>query len=206
VYEFTYSEQGIDFNDGAPVKPETIDTAEVEGRYHPAAGVTMVGAVFANRITDFIDDAGDFTVNSPDPLTTVGGELEARYEKNGQFFVSQYSVQRTRVGDLLTGDPLPNSPEHLAAVHWYLPIGDSGLGLANRVVVDLGRLDRDLAPTPPSAVWDATLTLNPGPFQVAVGVRNILDAQVLHPVGEGFVETTVEQDRRSLRLELKGSL
>ena len=206
VYEFSYSEAGTDFSDGSPVRPELIHTLELEGRHHPSPGVVMIGALFANRITDFIDDSGDFSVNSPDPITTLGLEVEARYEREGHLFASHYSVQRTRVGDPLEGDAVANSPEHLAALHWYAPLGQSGFGIANRVRLDLGRLDRELLPTPPSALWDATLSLRPGPFEVAVGVRNLLDAVVEHPANAGFAESRVVQDRRSIRLEFKGSI
>jgi outer membrane receptor protein involved in Fe transport len=198
----------LDFTDGVPLKSEDVYTGEVEVRRTLPWHLLAVGSVFVNEIENLIllDELGG-AFNSATPVWTAGTEVSLRREApDGSILATQYSFQRTRVGSLLSDEKRIDSPEHLAALWWYQPLGASGLGMANKAVFEAGRLVAlGGESTPPVVLWDATLTWRAGSFDFAVGLRNILDMTWLHVADYEF-QSTVQQNRRALHAQIRGTL
>lgn len=223
TYELTYSVAGLDFTEGATLAPETIYTSELEYRRRLADHTHLTASMYANAVLDLITylgpdvapvATGEAFYNVKQPLYTLGAELELRQDlPNGILAAGQVSVQRTRVADLLDGDPVPNSPEQLWAAWLVVPLVDgassntwnhTSLELAQRVAYDRGRLDRNLDEVEPLFTWDAMLTarFRELPIGFTVGLKNILDNQNVNPVSDDVLDATVKQQGRSLRAEV----
>lgn len=225
TYELTYSLNGLDFTNGASLASETMYNSELEYRRRLAPSTHLTASVYANQVSDLItyltpedDPDGEAYYNVAEPVYTAGAELELRADMpHGILAAAQLSFQRTRVGDLLEGEAVPNSPERIIAAWLVVPLVDgnttvdcsapgtcTSLDLAQRVVHDQGRLDRELGAVPEFITWDAMLTarFQELPFSFTVGVDNILDAHNVHPVSDNVRDLTVRQDGRRLRAEV----
>src|SRR5690606_15828376 len=129
----------------------------------------LTGAVFVNRISNLIEQAGQATADDPlrfynqdQAVFTGGAELELRREfRQGWMLAAQLSFQRTRKGGLFDGQAVENSPEHLGGVKLVVPLIGRELLMATRLAVESGRLDRGLTratATEPAVLWDVTLS------------------------------------------------
>ncbi len=225
TYELTYSLGGLDFTNGATLAPETMYNSELEYRRRVAPSTHVTASLYANQVSDLItyltpedDPDGEAYYNVAEPVYTAGAELELRYDMpHGVLAAAQMSFQRTRVGDLFEGEAVPNSPERVIAAWLIIPLvgGNTSvdcngpgrctsLDLAQRVVHDQGRLDRELGAVQEFVTWDAMLTarFQEVPFTFTVGVDNVLDARNVHPVSDNVSDLTVRQDGRRLRMEV----
>lgn len=215
VYELTYWDGGITQVPSPDLEPEVIYTGELEYSHRFDGGVTLIGAVFFNVIVDLIEQIGSGEEDDPlayqnadDNVLTGGAEVELRREfRRGWMLSLQYSFQRTRAKNWLDGQSLPNSPEHLAAVKAVVPLSGPQARLASRLAVESGRRDREGNTTDVPILWDLSLTGDIAAFRLsyAVGVRNLLDWRVEHPVGEDIAESVLKQRGRTLFADLRWS-
>lgn len=215
VYELTYWDGGITQIPSPNLEPEVIYTGELEYTHRFDAGISITGAVFFNAIVDLIEQVGSGEETDPlayqnieDNVLTGGAEIELRREfRRGWMFSVQYSFQRTRVKNWLDGDKIPNSPEHLAAIKAVVPLSGPQARLASRFAVESERRDRNGDTTELPLLWDLSLTGDIPQFRLsyAIGLRNLLDWRVEHPVGEDISEAVVKQRGRTLFADLRWS-
>jgi outer membrane receptor protein involved in Fe transport len=205
-YELSYNDDGVTQIAADDLQPETIDTAEVEYTHRLARTATLTGSVFYNEIRDLIvvgeptPDIAQYR-NLDERVHTAGAEIEVRREWRERWMVAaSYSFQRTRVGSLADGDRLSNSPAHAFALKGAVPVTRGGPVLAQRLRVEAPRLDREGNATDTALLWDVTLTgdLPTWHLEYGVGVRNLLDWRVAHPVGGDLAPLTVPQPGRTL--------
>jgi outer membrane receptor protein involved in Fe transport len=212
IYELTYWDGGLTQVQSPELEPEVIWTGEVEYSHRLPADLTVTGSFFLNNIADLIEQAGGGTsedplryVNQADDVWTLGGEVELSHElRQGWMFMAQYSVQHTRVGDVFDGQRLKNAPEHLGALKVVAPLARPEVLLANRLVVESGRLDREGDETDVALLWDLVLSgqVQAAHLRYAAGVRNLLDWRVAHPVGEDLRDVTLRQPGRTFFVDL----
>lgn len=216
VYELTYNDGGITQIANPALEPETIYSGELEYTQQLLENFELVGALFINHIDNRIEQDGagveadllQFT-NREEPLWTGGAEIELRRPFLRGWMVSgHYSWQRTRLGDMSnlwnSSATIPNSPSHLAGVKFVAPISYPGILLANRVLVESPRFDREANTTSPAILWDLTFSgqLASVPVRYAAGVRNLLDWRYVHPVGDEIFDVNIRQPGRSLVVDL----
>ena len=217
TFELTYNDGGFTQIRNPDLQPETVYTGELEYSRRLPADFTVLASLYGTVMFGLIEELGDATeddplrlINRDTPAFTAGAELELRHELMESFFVAaHYSFQRTRLTDLLEGEVIPNSPEHLGGLKLFTTALGRAAVLSTRVVAEYGRLDRDMALTEPVLVADATLSGDVEPLlnlHYALSVRNLLDWQYSHPVGLAVQEARLPQDGRTVYLELGFSL
>lgn len=205
-YELFYNDGGVTQIRADDLEPETIYTTEIEYSHRLTSTVTVIGAAFYNVIFDLVDLAStddDLLQyrNIDEQTHTAGAELEVRREWRERWMLAaSYSYQRTRVGDLIDGDELTNSPEHLFALKAAVPLTRGGPQLAQRLRVEAPRLTRSGDETDPAVLWDVFLTgeLPQWHLEYGAGVRNLLDWRVTHPGGEDLTPLAVPLPGRSV--------
>jgi outer membrane receptor for ferrienterochelin and colicin len=212
IYELTYSPVGLSFEDGPALDSERIYAAELEYRRRLPLDVLAVGSVYTNVVTDLINyvvggEGGnlDGYDNVDDVLYTAGAEVELRAELPGDILAAaQYSFQQTSADGFFSEERIANSPTHIGAAWLILPLAGRELQLANRFVVEGGRLDRNFKDIEPAPQWDVMLTgdLTEYPIGFTVGFKNVLDARIEHPVSDRVRDVRLLQDGRTLRAEL----
>ncbi len=216
VYELTYNDGGLTQVAAPDLLPENIYSGELEYTQELPAGIEAVGAIFANQLATRIEQSGAGTsadplkfVNIDEPLWSTGAEIELRRPfLRGWMASAQYSFQHTRTGDfenLWNNSPaLPNSPVHLAALKLVAPISYPAIQLANRLIYEAPRLDRNGDKTGPTFLWDVTFSgqLATLPIRYAAGVRNLLDWRHEHPVGDQILDTRLPQPGRSFVVDI----
>ncbi len=219
IYELTFNDGGISQIPSPGLTPETIYSGELEYTRALGARWEVVGGAYVNRIDDLIEQvgAGDQAdplryLNADERLWTGGAEAELRRALfRGWMASAQYAYQRTRAGgfgDVFTSDiPIPNSPEHLVGLKLIAPIVPRALTLASRLSVESGRVDRQGDRTPAIALVDLSASgeLVGLPLRYTFGVRNLLDARVLHPVGDDTPDVTIRQPGRTFLFDLSAS-
>ncbi len=220
-YEFLYNDGGLSQvpADADTLSPERIGTAELEytHRFGEVAALTL--AAYGNQIESLVDLATNEDdllqyANSEVPVRTVGAEYEVRRDwRQGWMASFQQSFQRTRVGDLVEGEELDNSPVHLFAFKGAAPIVPGTTWASTRFRAESPRQLREGAGEDPGApeatgwvyLWDLTVT---GEVPVisaeyGLGVRNLLDWQVDQPTGDDLRMTSVPLPGRTLFATLR---
>jgi iron complex outermembrane receptor protein len=153
-------ERHYDAEDGyapnANLKPERIKTYELVLEHQLSIGNRLIANLFRNDIRGLIDYAPQ---PGPDGAMGTGDDflrfenlrdvrtdgLELRYERRlreGGLFQASYTGQRTRDQ---AGEPLQNSPRHLAKLNWCQPLFRTGLHLG--VAMQYVDVRRDYAGT-----------------------------------------------------------
>ena len=212
IYELTYSPVGIDFKDGNPIEPEGLSTAELEYRRRLPADVLGILSVYANWVETLVEYLGasdrqlsDGYANTDDPLIGTGIEAELRRDLGDGFIAAaSYAYQVTRIGEVFTGEPVPNSPAHLFAARLLAPLAGERLSLANRISVEVGRRDRNLDIVEPTLLWDATLVghFSELPADVTVGVNNVLGLHGEVPVTDRVADVRLPIPGRTFHAEV----
>ena len=147
---------------------------------------------------------------APSPDELVGRVLAGKY-KAAELEVSH------RFGDVTTltatqldlgADRAHNSPAHLFSLKGAAPLAAGASTVASRLRAEAPRLVRDGTSTRWALLWDLTLT---GAIRVvdvgwAIGVRDALDGEVLHPTGGDLRMTTVPQPGRTLFASVSAEL
>lgn len=213
TFELTYNDGGFTQIRNPGLQPETIYSLELEYARRLPLDVVVLASVYGNALVGLVEELGAASeddplrlINRDTPALTVGAEVELRHDVGHDVFVAaQYSFQRTRLTDLMTGEQIPNSPEHLGALKVFTTALGPAAVVSTRVVAEYGRLDRDLALTEPVLVADATLSGVVEPLanlRYAISMRNLLDWQYTHPMGWNVQDARLPQPGRTVFLEL----
>jgi outer membrane receptor for ferrienterochelin and colicin len=214
VYELFYT--GPTQIPGLQLKPEHVDSGEVEFTHRFSSTLSGLVAGYVNYVTDLIVLGGDGTVQSPNqyvnssnPIETMGAEAEIRREwRNGVMFSASYSFQHSSYLNNASGAlrQVPNSPEHLGSIKAAVPIIGSTLGAMTRLSFEGPRFDKyDQATdppqgtTPPAAIWDVVFSGEVPRYGVryAVGLYNAMDYRYTVPVSREFTQTSMVQSGRT---------
>lgn len=213
TFELTYNDGGFTQIRNPGLQPETIYTLELEYARRLPLDVVVLASIYGTALIGLVEEIGEATeddplrlINRDTPALTAGAEIELRHElANDVFLAAHYSFQRSRLADLMEGEQLSNSPEHLAGIKLFTNALGRAAVLSTRVVAEYGRLDRELTATEPVLAADATLSGDVEPLlnmRYAISVRNLLDWQYTHPVGWSVQEVRVPQSGRTVYLEL----
>ena len=216
VYEFLYEDGGISQVPTESLDPETVLSAEAEYTRRISDVTTLTVGAFTNRLNGLIDteltgDVGEegddiFSyANTDERVVVAGGEAEVRRDwRNGWMFLAQGGYQRVRVGGLATKQELTNSPAFTSGIKAAAPIVPGLATLANRLVLESGRLTNDGDRTEPMALWDTTLTgaVPNSLVSWAFGVRNVLGWSYSNPVGFDLDVADVPMPGRDIYLRI----
>ncbi len=215
-----YYDDGTTTKANPGLQPELITSYELEHTHQLNDETTVVGTVYHSRISQLInnvlltDGSGEAQLqNSRGITTSTGAELEARWQPTSGTLISfWYAWSRLRDPQ---DRPLPNSPEHSAAVRFMLPLVNDVLSLSTEVVyggprrtmVDEGA--PQLALVGESFRWNLGLTGQYRKYNVRYGLfaQNLLDEKVSLPAGPEIPgpNHAVPQYGRVLRLQLSAS-
>lgn len=213
TFELTYNDGGFTQVRNPGLQPETVYTLELEYARRLPADFTLLASLYGNVLLGLVEERGVATeedplhlVNRDTPAFTAGAEAELRHELvQDLFLAAHWSYQRTRLADLVTGEAVPNSPDHLGGLRVFTTALGPAAVLSGRVVAELGRLDRDLATMGPVVVADATLSgelPSLGRLRYSLRVKNLLDWAYAHPLGASVQEPHLRQDGRTVELQL----
>lgn len=219
VYELTYNDGGITQIASPNLDPETIYSLEFEYTQGLPESFEIIGAVYGNRIGTRIEQTGEGFEEDPfqfanidTDLWTAGAEIELRRPfLQGWMASIQYSYQRTGEGVIsdLLGNPhaISNSPNHLAAFKLVNPLVRPSLQMANRLIFEGPRVDRVGELTSPVFLWDLVFSgqVPDLPFRYAAGVRNLLNWQYAHPVGEDILDIRLSQPGRTFVVDISAT-
>lgn len=182
---------------------ETIDTLELVADYRVGPDLSLRGSVYQWTMQDLITfDQGSLQFQSGDTVEARGVELSvAKTFDWGGRLRGSVSYQDLAYAD---GGELDNAPLVLGKLNFSspLPVADLRMGVelqyaSERRAVDGADLD---------GYWLANLNVVADGWakglEVSLGVYNLFDADYRHPLPDGNWTNSVEQDGRSVRLEL----
>ncbi len=216
VYELTYNDAGRTQIPSPALTPESIWSAELEYSQRLFEQFDGIVATYAQQIRNRIEaqGAGDMVdplhyENLDEKLWSGGLDFELRRPFfHGWMASAVFSYQRTRpgtVGSLFeAGANVPNSPRTGAALKLVVPIIARSLRLANRVVFEGPRIDRDGQQTTSAVKWDLVFSGEATPLALrwSFGVRNLLDWQIEHPVGDEILDPRIAQAGRTFAADI----
>ncbi len=214
-YELYYHDKGMTQEPAEKLKAEKVETVELEYSHKLPFELQLTMSTFYNHLSNLISlkEFGEFNVlqytNESQNVSTLGAEVELSHDWHRGYFVSATaSVQRMRLGGLGDGERLPNSPAFLASLKAALPVGNTGLTIANRIRMEGPRLTRDNEETRIDYLWDITLTgqTSDERLQYGFGIRNLLDWQAEHASGVNLRFTRVPQIGRTFWASIRGQL
>ncbi len=214
VYELTY--RSVTQIAAPDLEPETIYSGEIEFSEELPEGFTASTNIYVNRIGNRIERTGSETevdplkfANIDGELWTAGTEFELRRAfLRGWMASAQYSLQTTRegeIGDLFSSrGEIENSPTHLAALKLAVPAVERYLIVANRVRLEVGRMDRTGAEIDPAVLWDIVFSgaFKSIPVHYAMRVQNALDWRFANPGDDDLQDVRIPQPGRTFILDL----
>jgi outer membrane receptor for ferrienterochelin and colicins len=213
AYERFYNDGGTTQVVSEALDPERVLTAEAEYSHRFGSVVTLSVGGFYNRLSRLIDlgdvpgGSGLFRFENTDSLIhSVGAEAElSRAWRRGWTSALQVSWQRTRVGDLLDGEALTDSPEWMVGGRLAAPVVPRVLTAATRVVLDSPRRTQAGTSTPWGLLWDINLSaeIPNQPIGLSLGVRNLADWKRVNPAGPDLLMSQVPRAGRSFFAELR---
>jgi outer membrane receptor protein involved in Fe transport len=205
------------------LRPEIIYSAEIEHAHAFSDDLRIVGAVFANWISDLlvvVQDAdpvvGAIFQNKSNRVRSLGAEGELRWEPGGGTLLS-LSVTRQRVEELTSTGNLPflNAPETLVKARVLYPLVGKALRLGSELVLDSGRHFNQTDSTQPAAddrvddafLWNVSFS---GEFRTYhlryfAGIFNLLDARDARmgfPTSVDYPQSLIPRYGRSMRAGL----
>lgn len=213
-YERFYNDGGVTQQAAAPLRAETLLSADLEHAHVAGEDVVLVGTLFASEVRNLIvlDAAPGAAAevlafaNHPGKIRSLGGAAEVRWEPGaGTQLVAAASWQRV----VSRGDgstlPFPNAPSTVASLRALTPVGGPLLRLGTELVVDVGRHTRDGDRVDDAFLWNVTLTGEHRPWRLRyfAGLFNLLDVRSYAPgipVGPEVPTPTVPRYGRSARL------
>jgi len=148
------------------LRPEVVSSVEIEHTHVVSDDVRLVGAVFANWLSDLIFEvndpqAGIIFQNKTNQVRSLGAEGELRWEPGGGTLFS-VSLTRQKVEELSSqgNTPFLNAPDTLFKARALCPLVGLALRFGTELVLDSGRhfLQTDAnAPAADDRVDDAIL-------------------------------------------------
>lgn len=205
-YELDYI--GPTFKANSRLAPETIRSFELVYEQGLSVNVRATASLFLNRIKGLIGqslDSGDglnYFANL-DAVESRGFEveLEGRWARDLR---SRLSYTYAQARDTLTRRTLDNSPRHVGKASLVLPLGlekvFAGLefqAMSRRTTVQGGSV---------GAVWVANATLftgrlGPG-LEATASVHNLFSRKFADPSSSDFIQDTLAQDGRTVRVKI----
>jgi outer membrane receptor protein involved in Fe transport len=232
IFEIFYSDAGTTQAPssfaGTSLKPEYINTAEVEAKHRFNADWSVLASVHAAVVQNIIEPAdvtdeiladhpevnpsAFYNRNSPDNQTLLGADLEVRREfRNGAMFSAHYGLLRARYAtaqggaDATPSRELVNAPTQFAAFKLIVPlVPDVITGALRAAFEDRRRADLESdARSDRAVVADAVLS---GPIKhlgvrYAVGVYNLLNWRFAEPAAP-FATPLMPQQGRTFMFSL----
>jgi outer membrane receptor for ferrienterochelin and colicins len=188
--------------------PERIHTYEllVEHRVNHALKVTS--ALFHNEVRALIEyvlvDRGVVgQYQNSGKAKSTGIETEAEGEWRGMQGRLAHVWQRG--WNTATSDDLSNAPRHLTSVNVQLPLGGPASGSVE-VRSMTARLSASGATVPGHTVanvWASVRLPRARGVHLSAGVYNLLDARYADPTGDDFVQGSIPQAERNVRVQLE---
>ncbi len=209
TYELYY-EDASTAKQSSDLDPETIETFELVWEQRIREGYKSSLSLYHYDIDDLIVqvvDPGDglLVFVNQDRVEANGVEVEVNGQtESGLRGGLSYAYQRVR--DETTDDAIPNSPEHLAQLHFSAPILRSSWQAGIEVLFAGDRLTLAGAEAEDSLVTNLTLLRKEILHGVdfSVSIRNLFDTEYAHPGSGEHLQDTIEQDGRTFFVSLRG--
>ncbi|HPH66987.1 MAG TPA: TonB-dependent receptor [Kofleriaceae bacterium] len=232
IFEIFYSDAGTTQAPssfaGTSLKPEYINTAEVEAKHRFNSDWSVLASLHAAVVQNIIEPAdvtdeilanhpdvnpsAFYNRNSPDNQTMIGGDVEVRREfRNGAMFSAHYGLLRARYAepqggpDATASRQLLNAPTQFAAFKLIVPLVPNRMtGALRAAFEDRRRADLESdARSDRAIVADAVLS---GPIKhlgvrYAVGVYNLLNWRYAEPAAP-FAAPLMPQQGRTFMFSL----
>ena len=207
-YELHYSDPSAEFEANPNLHPETIKTTElvVEKYFWQDASLSASG--FYKRIDNLISQGTDpangmIHFANLDNVRNKGLEFELSTKRpSGWEGRLSYTLQESHSS--LSGEPLSNSPRHLAKANLIVPLlpkklfaSFEGQEISRRITV----VDTEVGG---SFVANATLysRLLVGKLRAAASIYNLFNKRYADPVGQEFQQPSIVEDGRPFRVKL----
>jgi outer membrane receptor for ferrienterochelin and colicin len=226
VYELYYNDGGLTQVASPHLRPETVDSAEVEHSHRFSPTVVGTAAVYANHVRSLITPVGSSNAadplryeNADNPLFVAGAELGVRRDfRHGYMVGASYSLAYARflagssLSDLaqLKRDPtkrhVANAPMHLASLRGAVPLLARAVLASTRLSFEGPRYDRNESVTDPPqrstrpvVIWDVVLSGEEPRFGLAyaIGMYNAFDWRYSLPTTAELRQETLPQDGRT---------
>ena len=209
-YELYYQSAGTQKGNGR-LDPETMRMLEVDWEQEYTGALRSVVAVYDYRIADLISQQ----VDPSDGLLVFGNVagVEARgadlslQGRLGPRLDGRLSWSLMDAEDGTTHERLVNSPSQMAKLNLSSPLLGERLRAGLEVQAMGGRLTRTGARADGFTLTDLVFMGRgfrraPG-LTLSGGVYNLFDTRYADPVGSEFVQETIRQDGRSVRLQVR---
>lgn len=202
VYERYYDDAGVSTKANPALEPEVIRMGEIVWEQELSRRLRLNLSVFRSAIEGIISQTLDpadglLVLQNLDAADAWGGDAEAIATLPGDAQL-RASYSYCRATDRTTGEPLSNSPEHLAKLGLQAPLVpgwvDAGLEaqyVSSRLTVDGATVDGAVL------VNGTLLSRKIRNLELAFSVYNLFDVEYAVPVGEEIAGGMVAQDGRS---------
>jgi iron complex outermembrane receptor protein len=191
------------------LRGESIDTWELVTDHRATDGLLLRGSVYRWRMKGLITLGIDPVSGVPQyqsgaAVRAVGAELSADRRWGGGTTL-RGSVSRQHVRDA-RGQPLLNSPERLGKLQFTTPLAGSGWQVAYELQLESGRRTLDGSALGGFAVSNLNLTRDFGRHaHASIGALNLLDKRYAYPGADTNWQNALEQDGRSVRLQVQAN-
>jgi len=182
---------------------ETIDTLEFDVDHRVGRDLTLRASLYQWTLHDLIlenDVTQEYQNNQP--VETRGVELSTdKTWDSGARLRDSVSIQHA---DYRNGGEVPNSPEILGKLNFSSPLPVDGVRLGYELRYDSSRLTLNGTPLGGYALSNlflSTESLAKG-LEVSLGVGNLFDKHYAQPVSANHWQDSLEQDGRSVRIDL----
>ena len=207
-YELRYSQPSAGFESNSNLRPETIKTTQVVFEKYFWQQASLSASGFYNRIGNLISQSTDpanglIHFTNLEGVRTKGLEFEFGVKRaSGWEGRVSYTLQESH--SPLNGDPLSNSPRHLAKVNLIAPLlqkklfaSFEGQEVSRRLTV----VDTKIGG---AFVANATLFSKDllGKLRVSASLYNLFNKRYADPVGQEFLQPSIVQDGRTFRVKL----
>ncbi len=203
-YELYY--QNFQYKANPALKPEHIQTLELIAQHFVGSGIQISASAFRNKLTDLTNQRLDpadslFVFQNRGEIHSKGLELALDVNR-GHGIAGQLSYSLQRTEDSNTGIKLTNSPGQMVQLQLRSPIFGSaviaaldGQYMSTRLTL-AGNNARAHSLTNFSLYAPRAFDR----FDLSASVYNILGARYGDPVPDGFIQDTIQQDGRSVRV------
>ena len=198
-----------DGRSGAPnpnARPEKADTVELDVERRLGKRMNLVASAYSYRLRDFLvgvyTDDGLLRYQNIGKVNASGFEIEINGRPSAWLeATASYAIQRSTDND--PDGHLENSPNHLAKLHFAVPVGRK-FDLSSGMQYYSSRRTLAGANTTPVYLADFTITAKRllANFDVQFGMRNTLNRQYSDPIALNPLVDTMRQPGRSLFVEL----
>jgi len=182
---------------------ETIDTLEFDVDHRVGRDLTLRASVYQWTLHDLIlENAITEQYQNTQPVDTRGIELSTdKTWDSGARLRDSVSIQHA---SYRSGGEVANSPKILGKLNFSSPLPVDGVRLGYELRYDSSRLDLNGSPLGGytlSNLFLSTESLAHG-LEVSLGVGNLFDKHYAQPASGNHWQNSLEQDGRSVRLDL----